>query len=173
MGDRRCWTRAEIKDLSVLIKAIKNAIQALNDASSGKNAFVQAISILEMVATETETGVEEVIKARKDEEKTWGIQKQEMAAMISNLEVEIRNLRFESNGLQAQMDELDAKKLAHEGLTRPDVAKCQSAVDTYASNVAEIETKLTNLQSATQHLNGLENKGRGALQNTASAPVTL
>jgi len=148
----------EITDLETLQEHIGKAITFLQDSDSGRDAFGNAIGVLQMVLGEIVKETDTLIKTKDAEEASFVDRKGEMHNLINILEKTIAELSRDINLLGQKLTRLNTKLTevkAHEPLP---VDECKKFMGNFQGFQDALNTKMDDLTKAKAQLEGWENQ---------------
>jgi chromosome segregation ATPase len=148
----------EVTDLETLQEHVGKAITFLQDSDSGRDAFGQAIAVLQMVLGEIVKETDTLIKTKDSEEASFVDRKAEMYKLIGTLEKTIAELARDINLLGQKLTRLDAKLKETEAQEPLPVDECKKFMKDFQGFQDALNTKMSDLTKAKAQLEGWENQ---------------
>lgn len=148
----------EITDLETLQEHVGKAITFLQNSDSGRDAFANAIGVLQMVLGEIVKETDSLIKTKDAEEASFVDRKSEMQKLINTLEKTIEELSRDINLLSQKITRLGAKLEEVKAQEPLPVAECEKFMTDFQGLQDALNTKMDDLTKAKVQLDGWENQ---------------
>lgn len=148
----------EIGEMETLQEHVGKAITFLQDSDSGRDAFANAIGVLQMVLGEIVKETDALIKTKAAESAAFVDRKGELLKLIGTLEKTIAELSRDINMLGQKITTLETKLAKVEAQEPLPVDECKKFMTEFQGLQDALNTKMDDLTKAQVQLEGWENQ---------------
>jgi len=153
----------EISEMETLQEHVGKAITFLQDSESGRDAFANAIGVLQMVLGEIIKETDALIKTKASESAAFVDRKAELSKLIQTLEKTIAELSRDINMLGQKITRLETKLAEVEAEEPLPVDECKKFMTEFQGLQDALNKKMDDLTKAQVQLEGWENQADGTL----------